>query len=85
MPSNPTVGRGALLFAALMFGLSIFLGVARRDWREAIFWLAISLFMACYGGLMLNVVPQIHRLLLIVGLLAGGVAFWMALQASFGF
>ena len=84
MLSNPTVGRGTLMFAALVFGLSIFLGLARGDWRAAIFWLAISRFMACYGALMLNVVPRLHRLLLIVGLLAGGVAFWLALQASLG-
>jgi hypothetical protein len=73
-----------LLFAALMLGLAIFLGLGRQAWREAVFWLAIAVFMACYGALTLNALPQLHRLLLILGLAAGAIAFWLALQVSFG-
>jgi uncharacterized membrane protein len=82
-PSHPG-GRAMLLFAALMLGLAIFLGVGRQSWREAAFWLAIAVFMGCYGALTLNALPRLHRLLLIAGLVAGAVAFGLALQASFG-
>jgi hypothetical protein len=72
-----------LLFAALMLGLAIFLGLGRQAWREAIFWLAIAVFMACYGTLTLNTLPALHRLVLLLGLAAGMVAFGLALQVAF--
>ena len=83
-PSNPVMGRGMLLFAVIALGLGIAVGVERQAWREAILWLGLAIFCACYGAITLNALPRLHRLLLIVGLAAGGVAFWLALQASLG-
>ncbi len=81
-PSRRTTGRGLLLFAAIMLGLGLLLGITRRAWQDAVLWLAIAVFMACYGVIMLGALPRLHRLLLIVGLLAGGVALWLALVTS---
>ncbi len=78
------MGRGALLFAALMLGFAIVLGAWQHAWRDAAFWLAIAVFMACYGMLIANMLPRLHRVLLVVGVIAGGSAFWLALQAAFG-
>ena len=83
-PSNPAMGRGMLLFAVIALGLGLAVGVGRQAWREAALWLALAIFCACYGAITLNALPRLHRLLLIVGLAAGGVAFWLALQASLG-
>lgn len=81
-PSRRTTGRGLLLFAIIMLGLAIFLGVRQQAWQDAALWLAISIFMACYGIIMLGTLQRLHRLLLIIGLLAGGAALWLALMAS---
>jgi hypothetical protein len=83
-PTPSTTGRGLLLFAALMLGLALFLGIVRQDWSNAGLWGAIAVFMACYGALTLDALPRLQRLLLIVGLLAGGVALWLALRATIG-
>jgi hypothetical protein len=81
-PSRRTTGRGLLLFAAIMLGLGLVLGVTQQAWQDAALWLAIAVFMACYGIIMLGVLQRLHRLLLIVGLLAGGTALWLALVTS---
>jgi MFS-type transporter involved in bile tolerance (Atg22 family) len=83
-PSDPTIGRGALLFAALMFGFAIFLGWWRHAWHDALFWFAIAVFIGSYGMLMTHWMPRLHQWLLIVGLIAGGIAFWFAVEAAFG-
>lgn len=83
-PSNTAMGRGMLLFAAIAAGLGIVVGVGQQSWRDAIFWLALAIFSACYGAITLNAWPRLQRLLLILGLAAGGVVFWLALQASLG-
>ena len=83
-PSNPGMGRGMLLFAAIALGLALVVGFGQQSWRGAAFWLALAIFAACYGALLLGVLPRFQRLFLIVGLAAGGVAFWLALQASLG-
>lgn len=83
-PSNPAMGRGMLLFAAIALGLSIAVGFGQQSWRDALFWLALAIFSGCYGAITLDALPRLHRLLLIVGLGAGGVVFWLALQASLG-
>ncbi len=81
-PSRRTTGRGLLLFAIIMLGLGIFLGITQQAWRDAALWIAISIFMACYGIIMLGALQRLHRLLLIIGLLAGGAALWLALVTS---
>ena len=81
-PSNPAMGRGMLLFAAIAAGLGIVVGVGQQSWRDAIFWLGLAIFTASYGMITLNALPRLQRPLLIVGLVAGGVVFWLALQAA---
>jgi hypothetical protein len=78
-PNDRTTGRGLLLFAALMLGLGLFAGAVRGAWRDAGLWLALAVFMACYGALLLDRLPQLRRLLLAVGLVAGALAFGLAL------
>lgn len=73
-----------LLFAVIALGLALSMGFGQQSWRGAAFWLAIATFTACYGWLILGALPRLQRLLVIVGLAAGGVAFWLALQASLG-
>ena len=81
---DPTVGRGIILFAILMLGLSLFAGFGRQSWRDAILWLSIAIFMVCYGLIMLNKLPHLHRLLLIVGLASGVVGFGLAVASMLG-
>lgn len=81
-PSNNSTGRSALLFAALLLGLGLFLGLARQAWRDAALWLALATFMACYGTITLGALPKLHKLLLGVGLIAATLAFWLAVQAG---
>jgi hypothetical protein len=73
-----------LLFAVVALGLAIALGVRQQSWREAVLWLSLAIFSACYGGIVLGVSARLQRPLLIAGLAAGGVAFWLALQSSLG-
>ncbi len=81
-PSNPTTGRGLLLFAGLMLGFGLFVGVGQHAWWDAAFWLSLAGFMACYGALMLDVLPQLQRLLLVLGLASGGLALVLALRMT---
>lgn len=81
-PSNPTLGRGLLLFAALIGGLSAVLAV-QGSWRDAALWFAVSIVAACYGLITLNWLQGQQRWLLVLGLAAGVTAFGLALQASF--
>jgi hypothetical protein len=81
-PSRNTTGRGLLLFAVLMLGLGLFVGLVRQAWQDAALWLAAAIFMACYGTIMLGALPQLHRLLLVIGLITGVIAIGLALLAS---
>lgn len=85
-PSNPTLGRGLLLFAALLLGLSGYLaaveGLPFGRWHDAGMWLAVAIFMACYGLITLGALERWHRLLLLLGFVAGGVAFSFAVQLA---
>lgn len=80
-PSNPTVGRSALLFAALISGFGLVLLATRASWRDGALWLAIGVFMACYGAISLDLFPVLRRAWLLIGLIAGGVAFWLVLMS----
>jgi hypothetical protein len=81
-PSDPTVGRGLVLFAAIMFAFSIFLAT-RGAWQDASLWSTVSIFLACFGLITLDWLPRLRRLFLVVGLTAGIAAFavacWLAL------
>lgn len=85
-PSDRTLGRGLLLFAALMLGLSVYLGVVQGlrlgRWQDALLWLAVAIFMACHGLITLGALPRWQRLLLVVGLVAGVVALLIAVQLA---
>lgn len=78
-PSNPATGRGLLLFALFLTGLGLFLGLARGQWQEAGMWIALAIFLGCYGAITLDLLPRFHRLLLVIGFAAGGIAFVLAL------
>lgn len=85
-PSNPTLGRGLLLFAALLLGLSGYLaaveGLPFGRWQDAAMWLAVAVFMACYGLITLGALARWHRSLLLLGFAAGAVAFVIAVQLA---
>lgn len=72
------------MFAALVLGLSIFLAV-RRAWSDAALWLAVAIFMACYGTIQLDLLPRWRALLLGIGLVAGGAALLIALVSVLSF
>lgn len=81
-PSSRGTGRGLLLFAVLMLGLSGFLAL-REMWRDAALWLAAAIFAACYGAVQLDLVPRLRTVWLVLGLAAGGAAFLIALSSAF--
>lgn len=85
-PSNPTLGRGLLLFAALLLGLSGYLAAVEwlpfGRWHDAVMWLAVAIFMACYGLITLGALERWHRLLLLIGFAAGAAAFGIAVQLA---
>ncbi len=73
-----------LLFAALMLGFGLYVGITGSDWAAAALWLALAGFMGCFGALMLNLVPRLQRALLVFGLIAGALAFVLALRMTVG-
>jgi hypothetical protein len=77
-PLDPATGRSLLIFAAIIFGFGLFWGVTRQTWQDATLLLSIAVFMGCYGTIMLNALPRLHRWLLLIGLVAGGTAFMVA-------
>ncbi|MBA3945748.1 MAG: hypothetical protein H0X37_14415 [Herpetosiphonaceae bacterium] len=84
-PTTPTMGRGMLLFAALIFALGLYLLVSRQ-WLNAGLWLAIAVFMSCYGTLMSARSSRWDKALLGIATLAGLVAFGLVIKLfGFGF
>lgn len=82
-PSNLAFGRALLLFAALLGALSLYLGaIDGTQPHEAIFWLALALFMACYGLIQLGALPRLQPVWLVLGLAAGVVAVCLALLGA---
>jgi hypothetical protein len=70
------------LWAALMFVLALWMSVGRGQWTDSVLWYAIAIFSACFGGLLGGANERWHRPLLVVGLVAGAVAFVAALRAT---
>ena len=83
-PGDPATGKGLLIFAGFLGVLASVLGFGRGAWRDAALWLALAVVLACYGAIILNLLPHFQRWLLILGIVAGGIALWLAVQASFG-
>jgi hypothetical protein len=81
-PSNTHTGRAMLLFAALMLGLALWIGLGRGQWADTGLWFGLAGFFACYGGLMDGAPERWHRLLLIAGLASGVVAFVFAVRMA---
>jgi hypothetical protein len=73
-----------LLFALIALGLALAFGIRQQAWVEALLWLALAIFCACYGAIALGAPAWLQRPLLIAGLASGGIAFWLALQSSLG-
>jgi asparagine N-glycosylation enzyme membrane subunit Stt3 len=80
-PPDKQMGRGMWLFAALMLVLALWMSLGRGEWSDAVLWYGVAIFCACFGGLLGDVREQWHRPLLVIGLIAGVVAFAGALRA----
>ncbi len=81
-PPEVHTGRGMLLFAAITFGLALWISIGGGDWTGAGLWYALSVFLGCYGAMMGGASERWHRALLVVGLVAGVVAFVFALRLA---
>ncbi len=82
---TPTMGRGMLLFAALIFALSVYLLITRQ-WLNGSLWLALAVFMSCYGTLVSARSSRWDKVLLGLGVVAGLLALGLVIKLSgFGF
>ena len=79
-PPDTQTGRGMLLFAAIVLFLALWMSFGRGQWVEAALWYAVAAFLACYGALMGGAPERWHRLLMMLGLVAGVIAFGLALR-----
>jgi hypothetical protein len=83
-PPGASTGKSILVFAAIMLGVGLWTGLGRQAWADATLWIAIAVFLACYGAISADLLPQFRRALLAAGLLAGGLAFGLALRTMLG-
>jgi hypothetical protein len=81
-PPDTQTGRGMLLFGALVLVLAVWMSLGRGDWAGASLWFALAAFLGCYGAMMAGLLPRWQRVLLVIGLLSGVVAFVLALRAT---
>ena len=81
-PPDTQTGRGMLLFAAITALLALWMSLGRGQWAASALWYTLATFLACYGALMAGVPQRWHRLLLVLGLAAGAVAFGLALRMA---
>ena len=79
-PPETQTGRGMLFFAAVVLVLALWMSLGRGQWAEAALWYALAAFLGCYGGLMAGTPERWHRPLLVFGLVAGVIAFGLALR-----
>jgi hypothetical protein len=77
-PLDRTTGRGLLLFAGMLVGLSAFL-IVQRLWNDAALWLAAAITLACYGTVQLDLLPHWRKTWLVLGLGAGAATLVIAL------
>jgi hypothetical protein len=80
-PEDTHMRRGMLLFAVVLLVLAVWMSLDGA-WGDAVLWYAAAVLVACYGGLLGGVHERWHRPLLVIGLLAGVVAFGAALHAT---
>ena len=79
------MGRGMLIFAALMLALGLYL-LATRQWLNGLLWLTIAIFIGCYGTLMSSRSSRWDKILLGIGALAALTAFGLVMKLTgFGF
>lgn len=78
-PPDRQTGRGMLLFAAFTAVLALWMSLGRGEWAASALWYAVTIFLASYGGLLGGAPERWHRHLLLVGLVAGVLAFGLAL------
>ena len=81
-PPEMQSGRGMLFFAAVTLLLALWMSIGRGDWSGAGLWYALSVFLGCYGAMTGGAAERWHRPLLVVGLVAGVVAFIFALRLA---
>src|SRR5687768_3976538 len=81
-PPDTQTGRGMLLFAALVLVLALWMSLGRGDWTGAWLWFALAVFLGCYGAMMAGLISRWQRVLLVIGLVSGLVAFVLALRAT---
>lgn len=79
---NTQTGRAMLISAVLVLALALWMSLGDGRWLDASLYYALAIVFACYGALLSEVAPRWNRLLVIVGLLAGVVAFGMAVVGS---
>lgn len=78
---SPAMGRAMLLFAVLIGGLGLYI-LATREWLQGGFWLAVGVFVGCYGLVLRERHARWDRWVLGVGLAAGVIAFALAIALT---
>ncbi len=81
-PPETQTGRGMLFFAVVALILALWMSIGNSDWAGARLWLALAVFLGCYGAMMSGAPERWHRPLVVVGLVAGAFAFFFALGAA---
>ncbi len=81
-PPETQTGRGMLFFSAVTLILALWMSLGNGDWRGAGLWYALTGFFVCYGSLMAGAAERWHRVVLVVLLVCGAIAFgyavWLA-------
>ena len=71
-----------LLFAIIVFSLGLWTAFGLGSWANAGLWLSLGVFLSCFSAILGDRLVRLHRLLLVIGLIAGIVAFGFALRMS---
>ncbi len=81
-PPNVHTGRGLMIFAVFLVLLALWMSVVNGQWFDAGLFYALGIVFGCYGAILNNYAPQWQRLLLGLGLVAGIIAFVLALRSA---
>lgn len=78
-PPNLQTGRGMLMAGGIILILALWMSVGRGEWLQSGLWYALAIFLVTFGSLMSDATARWRRVLLVVGLASGMVAFGFAL------